>query len=546
MINYELINELYESNEKDKLKIEISNIASNDPEKESIISQLLIFYTYKGDIDFMKFLVSEGASLDIIERKQVEVSGKEYQVSTDLLGISVSNGDIETSVYLIENGADVNAINNNISLLNIALSKRKSELFKYLVENGANFKVSGQPSLLNIAIANKQIDIVNFILDKGFDFNFERERQTDPLLLTLGMKDNNAFPDWTGGIAEKIMSSGYTFTLYPINNLFPVEAFSISDKLPLEMYKKIISKMSKEIDINYPVLDGIPAIHALVQSGNYNFIKVLLDNGMNVDKVIENDDHSMLESMTPLILAANVGKANIADLLLEYKANPNIRDINNRSALNAALMTNRDIFVSLLANGADLNEDLSTEKGEYIRPIHFLSQHDDPDLLNEILNQGIDPNRVILSKNPIINQYSPIMLSTILGYQKNIDVLIKHGADINYKTDNGMTAIAEVLLSDIDYSKALFAVSSNIEVIQEFIDQESIISDQKKENIHDVEERKKKNKFAFVEYLLSKGADLDVKINGKHLIKLLEGEDKEYVKDKLYPKKSFLFKLINR
>lgn len=546
MIDYENINELYERNDQEKLKTEISNIASNDPEKESIINQLLIFYTYKGDVDFIKYLVSEGANLNVIERKHVEVSGKEYEMSSDLLGIAIFNNDKITTDYLLDNGADINAINNSISHLNLAISKKHYNLFEHLINRGAKIHLSGQPSLLNIAIAEKQVGLVKLLLDKGFDFDFEREKQTDPLLLVLGMKDNNALPDWTGHIAEKIMDSGYTFRLLPILGVFPVEAFSVSDRLPVEMYRKIITKMAKEININYPVLEGLPAIHSLVQSGNFEFVKILLENGMDVDKRIESSDYRFLQGFTPLMLSAHVGKSDIADLLLKYKADPNFKDINGDTPLNAALMTNRDIFVSLLSHGADLNTKLEKEKGEYIRPIHFLSQHDDPELLNDVLNKGLDANQIMLSKNPMINEYSPIMLAAVLGYQKNIDVLIKHGGDINYQTSKGMSAVAEVLLSDVDYSKALFAVSSNIEVIQEFIDQESIISDQKKENIDDVEKRKKKNKFAFVEYLLSKGANLDIKIQGTHLIKLLEDEEKEYVKAKLYPKKSFLFKLMNR
>lgn len=546
MIDYEKINNLYELDDQEQLKIEISNMASNDPEKESIINQLLIFYTYKSDIGFMDYLVGQGANLNVVEKKHVKIGEKEHEMSSDLLGIAIFNNDIPTVDYLLDNGADINAINNSISHLNLAISKKYFTLFEHLIERGACLHISGQPSLLNIAVAEKQVGLVNLLLDKGFNFDFERERHTDPLLFVLSMKDNNALPDWTGYIAEKIMKSGYTFRLSPILGSFPVEAFSISNKLPLEMYEKIITKMAKEININYPVLEGLPAIHSLVQSGNFDFVEVLLKNGMEVDKRVENSDYRFLQGFTPLMLAAHVGKSDIADLLLKYKADPNFRDINGDTPLNAALMTNRDVFVSLLSHGADLNTKLEKEKGEYIRPIHFLCQHDDPDLLNDVLNKGLDANQIMLSKNPMINEYSPIMLAAVLGYQKNIDVLIKHGGDINYQTSKGMSAVAEVLLSDVDYSKALFAVSSNIEVIQEFIDQESIVSDQKKENADDVEARKKKNKLAFVDYLVSKGANLDIKIQGTHLIKLLEDEEKEYVKTKLYPKKSFLFKLMNK
>src|SRR5262249_44452111 len=69
-------------------------------------------------------------------------------------------------------------------------------------------------------------------------------------------------------------------------------------------------------------------------------------------------------AQTPLLLAASGGYADLARLLLEKKANPNVRDQFGLTPLqHAARVGSKELTEMLLAAGAEVNARLPADKG---------------------------------------------------------------------------------------------------------------------------------------------------------------------------------------
>jgi len=88
------------------------------------INQLLISACEKGNLKVIKFLIEEGANVNVERRRA--------------LIISVRLGNLKIVKYLVKNGADFHA--DNEKALITAIKENHLEIVKYLIDQGANFK----------------------------------------------------------------------------------------------------------------------------------------------------------------------------------------------------------------------------------------------------------------------------------------------------------------------------------------------------------------------------------------------------------------------
>jgi len=422
------INEIISNKKYSDFETYIVNNKVNDLIIQEAIYLSIDEATKNDDLTFIKKIFDLG--IDINKKHDFL---DEDLLSTDLIGFAVKNNLLELTVFLLEKGANPNSVNNGHSLLTQAVSRKYNDIAIHLIKNGANVNLDNQPSLLNIAIVNNDVSMVNFLIENNV--KIQVPGQSDPLLLSLGISKD---------LANIILQTEYHFKKdYLIEGEKPVEAFSIYDNLDIELYEKIIIKIAKEIDINYSIDYGVPAIHKLVMSGNMPFIKILIENGMDINKKIIKEETKFLEGCSPLFLSVHLGKEHIMRELIKLGADVNTSSLKYSSALALSLHNgNGRIFDYLVKNGADINEDIVKNDDSQMNVIHYVAQYNRPEMMSSLLHIGEDIDRKAYSKNEIFNEVTPLMISVYYSSIDNIKFLLENNANINYQNSNGYSAVA--------------------------------------------------------------------------------------------------------
>lgn len=422
------INEIIAS--KDYLQFE--DFLNKNKKNETILQEAIYLSideaTKKNNLLFLDKIFSLGIDIN----KQHEFLDEDL-LSTNLIGFSVKNGLNDLTTFLLEKGANPNSVNNGHSLLVQAISRKFNDIAKLLIKKGADVNLEGQPSLLNIAIVNNDLDMVEFLIQNKI--KIQTEGQADPLLLSLGISKE---------LANIILDSDYHFSNdYLIENEKPIEAFSIYDSLDVDLYKKIIKKISKEMDINYTIDYGMPAIHRLVMSGNVPFIKTLIENGLDINKKIIKEETRFLNGCSPLFLSVHLGKEHVMRELIKLGADINTSSLKYSSPLALSLHNgNSRIFDYLVKNGADINEDILPSKDSRMSIIHYVAQYNRPEMMSSLLSVGEDINKKTYSLNETFNEATPLMVSVYYSSIDNVKYLLENGADVNYQNKEGYSAIA--------------------------------------------------------------------------------------------------------
>ena len=94
-------------------------------------------------------------------------------------------------------------------------------------------------------------------------------------------------------------------------------------------------------------IDGFDALFASVEKNRFDCVKVILENGVDVNEKTDTNNEIIAES-TPLHLAAYYGRYESAKVLLEFGADTNARDVNNMTPLHLAVMRNHVKIVELM------------------------------------------------------------------------------------------------------------------------------------------------------------------------------------------------------
>ncbi|XP_018301670.1 ankyrin repeat domain-containing protein 39 isoform X1 [Mycetomoellerius zeteki] len=97
---------------------------------------------------------------------------------------------------------------------------------------------------------------------------------------------------------------------------------------------RVLKLLQKGVFVDTPdTTAGYTALHYATRSGHYHVCKILLQHGANVNACTRS------LKATPLHRAASMGHVKILKLLLTYKADPNLIDVDGRTALHRAIPT---------------------------------------------------------------------------------------------------------------------------------------------------------------------------------------------------------------
>lgn len=380
---------------------------------------------------------------------------------------------VEVGEVLIEAGADVNARNKyGATPLHFAAQKDNLEIGKLLVEKGADTKVrggngalpweaasgelrillGGPSNAMHAAVKNLDLAKLQSLLDQGGDMTELDARGRSPVhmaaLATVviadadkGCGDDSCKDQQCGG------GGGGNPGLTALQMLMDAA--------------KLCGENTAQAACNVRDGEGMSALHMLVKGGHLGGAALLLSAGANANLQTRPTDDEYrsgqwgrtnadgtkevlraADDKSPLHLAIGCEEPNqmMISLLLDHGANPNVRDVEQRTTLHLALDFDDDLrgvdlplAEMLLKKGADPSLG-SNEIGMANTCVHAAVDHSEIDVLRLLLRYGAPHS------SPGKGGYTPLALAARSGAIAAVLPLLEAGADPDAPTPAGKSA----------------------------------------------------------------------------------------------------------
>eukprot|EP00803_Ostreobium_quekettii_P011008 evm.model.scf_791.4 EVM.evm.TU.scf_791.4 scf_791:35567-44650(+) len=291
-----------------------------------------------------------------------------------LLLDAVSEGDIDEVEQLIEDGADVDAVdgNGNTALMQATLDG-ELDVVRVLLDAGADVNKQGSfgATAIRIAVEIEDAAILELLLKSGADTEVRDEEGATPLVAAVIfdalemvkiLLKAGADPD------GPYLTFGYT----PLMLAAQRSEVDITEEL-----------LKAKADVQYQAPSGVTPLHHAAAFGNAEVTIILLDAGADLEAQMFELGH------TPVLYAARFGNQETFEVLVDSGADLTVESIGNRTILhNAALAPNNTaVFELLFDNGLDINA--TDEVGQ--TPINLAAWIGDKPNIEILLSEGADP-----------------------------------------------------------------------------------------------------------------------------------------------------------
>jgi ankyrin repeat protein len=274
--------------------------------------------------------------------------------------------------WLLDHGANPNVVSKDGTTPLMFMARKKDDkVAKLLLERGANVHAvdSDGKSALHFAAMSMGLAICNMLLENGADPNQRDENQRTPLLLA-------AF-DGDKGICEALIKKGADIdvTDYHLNTPLQMAAYYEHPEIV-----KLLLEHKAQLEIEDE--DGDTELLYSVKGENIESTRMLLDAGANINALNKEGDNPML-----CAVAGGGSASSMVSLLLEFKADPNVSNINGRSVVHmAAGHCDPDTLEVLIKAGAEL------DKKDHVgrTPLHYAALQTRSNSVNTLIEAGAD------------------------------------------------------------------------------------------------------------------------------------------------------------
>ena len=269
----------------------------------------------------------------IIDKVDKKLINDSLEGKTPLI-IAVGNSYIDTSKIIIENGANINAVDiEGWSALSYAVNNGDIEIAKLLLENKAKIK---DELLIAIKspIVESRINIMKLLIENGANVNYTDENGFNPLNIAIESGD-------------------------------------------MELTKFLITNGA---NVNSLMQDGVSLIGYAIAQNNMDLLQILIENGANVNYT---DGDSWAN--TPLQTASRLGLDNVVRILLTRNADINAVDMNGNTALHTAALNSQLSVVKLLL---EKNPNLNIQNKAGNTALHLAVISGNIDIVGELVLKG--------------------------------------------------------------------------------------------------------------------------------------------------------------
>jgi ankyrin repeat protein len=300
------------------------------------------------------------------------------------------------------------------SELKTAINDGDVKQVKSLLPDAKEGEGSNIPTL-ELAIETNT-DMFNMLMEDGINVYLDEDPEEIEAWLTSVDNNLSIFDLLVKNIPEKMVrNKNYHFTIFK-------QAISEGH---IEAIKKIFDY---KFDVNLQNGNGVTPLILAAKEGNAEIVELLLQNGSDVNH------KSIFE--TALMQAVSQGYKSVVKILLENKADVNAQVHGGETAM-WHLIRKKDpmMFDLLLEYGADIN--IKTRFGNTL--LMEAVRGDDIDMVRLLISNGADVNAVDELGE------SPLMKAAEASRLPSVRLLIEMGADVQHKNKLGETALMKAV-----------------------------------------------------------------------------------------------------
>ena len=349
-------------------------------------------------------------------------------------GGSMEAQEMQRIQAMIQDSPDlINGRDGNVPLVE-AVGRGQTTVVKFLLDNKADINaVDHGLSAINRATENGNKEMVELLLDRGANVNDIHSNQSDqyaPLHVAAvyGYKS----------IAEVLLAHKADVNIKTKSGLTPLH---IASEKGFKAFAELL--LANRADVAARDNSGATPLYSAIGSGNKPTVELLLAAKSDVNAKTQN-------GMTPLIKAAQSGQFEIARLLLEKGADVNAKcdsGVNTGwSPLHFALPGNRNDLVKLfLDSGAETNPKVSYSftlpsgsSGQYqrIAPLSMAVVRGQKETVELLLGHKADVNAREDSDN------TPLLWAVFQNQPEIAQLLLENGADVNAQNTGHESALS--------------------------------------------------------------------------------------------------------
>ncbi|WCL49997.1 ankyrin repeat domain-containing protein [Leptospira sp. GIMC2001] len=311
---------------RQNILFEILDAGADANTKTSLDKSLLQEYIERGVDTVSKKLIAKGANLQILDNHK-----------NALIHLAVFSGKESTLNLVLSNNTNPNMIGDRgYTPLHYAVEKSFPSIVSSLLKSNANPNIKNEKgeTPLTLAIRSQNITTSKILLQAGADQKSLNE-YGNPMLLEACSIDAFKTTNNTYQLLDLLIQNGADLNAknqYGNNCLF----YSINRKnIGLLEYL-----LKKGVDINTTDSLGNNAIHKSALSAVYdrlknetltNLLTKLLENGANPNQQNKQGRTALHEVVQPGPNRDTIAALQATEILLDFSADPNIRDNNNKS-----------------------------------------------------------------------------------------------------------------------------------------------------------------------------------------------------------------------
>ncbi|XP_050408666.1 serine/threonine-protein phosphatase 6 regulatory ankyrin repeat subunit B [Patella vulgata] len=386
---------------------------------------------YKNECIVDMLLKTHGCGVDLSDKMGI----------TPLM-LAVEQNEIGFIKLLSQHGADVNKqdIFGESSLHRLIQNGNKSVVDVLLSSRACDINLSDKWGItpFMFAIEQNETQIAKLLHQHGANINKQNICGRSPLHLAIRYGNKSV-------VDVLLKAHGCVVNLSDGLGITPF-------MLAVEQNETQIAKLLFQhgVDVNKQDILGKSPLHRAIQNGN----KIIVDDLLKAHGCDVNLSDG--EGITPIMLAVEQNKTQIAKLLFQHGVDVNKQDTFGKSPLHRAIQNGNKIIVDdlLKAHGCDVN----LSDGEGITPVMLAVEQNETQIAKLLFQHGVDVN-----KQDTFGK-SPLHRAIQNGNKIIVDDLLKaYGCDVNLSDGKGITPlILAVEQNETQIAKCLHQHGANI------------------------------------------------------------------------------------